>query len=139
MLSFSNNETRNREKCRFFVQQRINKTKKTYKIPKNDEIIDKLKKKLHQNNTPETYGDVFGSTEHIQYMNLNILALSLKFLYDNDNKIPLNFNQAIEPYINRIEEVSSKSNTDIKLDTIIKLKANIVRYITLYNKLNESS
>jgi hypothetical protein len=139
MLSFSNNESRNREKCRFFVQQRINKTKKSYKIPKNDEIIDKLKKKLRQNNTPETYGDVFGSTEHIQYMNLNILALALNFLYDNDNKIPLNFNQAIEPYLNRIEEVSSKSNTDIKRDTIIKLKANIVRYITLYNKLNESS
>ena len=72
-------------------------------------------------------------------MNLNILALALNFLYDNDNKIPLNFNQAIEPYLNRIEEVSSKSNTDIKRDTIIKLKANIVRYITLYNKLNESS
>ena len=128
-VSFGNNEGSNRGKYRINTSQRNNKTIQKNKLLKNNDIIDKLKKKLRENNnTPENLAEVFGKTDHILYLNLDILAKALNFYYTYDFKIPSNYDELVNPYIVNLSEKLGKTNQQ----NIIKLKATYLRYINCY-------
>jgi hypothetical protein len=127
-VSFGNNEGSNRGKYRINTSQRNNKTIQKNKLLKNNDIIDKLKKKLRENNTSENLAEVFGKTDHILYLNLDILAKALNFYYTYDFKIPSNYDELVNPYIVNLSEKLGKTNQQ----NIIKLKATYLRYINCY-------
>ena len=126
-VSFGNNEGSNRGKYRINTSQRNNKTIQKNKLLKNNDIIDKLKKKLRENNnTPENLAEVFGKTDHILYLNLDILAKALNFYHTYE--IPSNYDELVNPYIVNLSEKLGKNNQQ----NIIKLKATYLRYINCY-------
>jgi hypothetical protein len=127
-VSFGNNEGSTRGKFRINTSQRNNKTIQKNKLLKNNDIIDKLKKKLRDNNTSENLADVFGATDHILYLNLDILAKALNFYYKYDFKIPIDYDELVNPYIVNLSEKMGKNNQQ----NIIKLKATYLRYINCY-------
>ena len=127
-VSFGNNEGSNRGKYRINTSQRNNKTIQKNKLLKNNDIIDKLKKKLRENNTSENLAEVFGKTDHILYLNLDILAKALNFYYTYDFKILSNYDELVNPYIVNLSEKLGKTNQQ----NIIKLKATYLRYINCY-------
>jgi len=125
-VSFGNNEGSNRGKYRINTSQRNNKTIQKNKLLKNNDIIDKLKKKLRENNTSENLAEVFGKTDHILYLNLDILAKALNFYHTYE--IPSNYDELVNPYIVNLSEKLGKTNQQ----NIIKLKATYLRYINCY-------
>jgi hypothetical protein len=128
-LSFQNNEGSNLGKYRINTSQRNNKTTQKNKLLKNNDLIEKLKKKLRLNNAPESLADVFGSTDHIQYLNLDILAKALTFCKNfEDLKIPNNYDELVDNDILKLSEKSGKNDPQ----NILKLKATYLRYINCY-------
>jgi hypothetical protein len=131
-VSFENNEGSYRGKYRINASQRNKKTVQKIKLLKNNDIIDKLKKKLRENQTPEHLANVFGTTDHILYLNLDILAKALNFYYKYDFTIPTNYDEVVNPYILNLSEKFGKHNPQ----NILKLKATYLRYINCYTFLS---
>ena len=126
-LSFAGGESRDRVRINYSIRNTKNKPKN--KVFTNKDVINKLVKKLG-NQILYDYAVVFGNTDHIQNMNIDILVRVIRFMYNNNDNIPNNFDKLVVDYIDNYNE-----NDDI---TNIKIKSTFIRYINCYKYLKEN-